>query len=119
MAVSPSDFFDDDASEGAIFTYGGIVWRWKSTNSDAPAAWFFLTIDGDTAAAIRASAGVRRGFGSIRVAARIGETEFQTSIFPSKETGGWLLPLKAAVRKAERLAEGDAVEVMLELEAAK
>jgi hypothetical protein len=39
---------------------------------------------------------------------------FKTSLFPSKELG-WLLPVKAAVRKAEELSEGDAVEVVLEV----
>ena len=38
---------------------------------------------------------------------------FKTSLFPSNELG-WLLPVKASVRKAEGLSEGDAVEVVLE-----
>ena len=44
-----------------------------------------------------------------RVAVTIGDTSWNTSVFPHKESGGWLLPVKAAVRKAEGLAEGDAV----------
>lgn len=57
--------------------------------------------------------GTARGFGSLKVKARIGATEFATSVFPSKSDGGWLLPVKAAVRKAEGIGEGDDVEVSL------
>ncbi len=38
------------------------------------------------------------GFGSIRVTARIGETAWATSVFPDKASGGWVLPVKKAVR---------------------
>ena len=94
------------------------LWIW--TSPEAPASWHFLTIDGEAAEAIRATAlmrrlegGQRRGWGSIRVSATIGETSWQTSVFPSKESGGYLLPVKAAVRKAEGLTAGDEIAVRL------
>jgi hypothetical protein len=58
--------------------------------------------------------GMARGFGSLRVTARIGETSWQTSVFPTRETG-WMLPVKAAVRKAEGIVEGDEVVLTLEV----
>lgn len=94
------------------------LWIWSSP--EAPASWHFLTIDGEAAEAIRATAlmrrlegGQRRGWGSIRVTATIGDTKWQTSVFPSKESGGYLLPVKAAVRKAEGLTADDEVKVQL------
>ncbi|MCC6480236.1 DUF1905 domain-containing protein [Sphingorhabdus sp.] len=94
------------------------LWIWS--NGEAPASWHFLTIDGDAADAIRATAlmrrlegGQRRGWGSIRVTATVGDSCWQTSVFPSKENGGYLLPVKAAVRKAEGLIAGDEVTVRL------
>ena len=99
-------------------THTGPLWRW--TTPAAPAAWHFITIDGAAGEALSATAlmrrmeGLSRGFGSLKVAATIGETTFNTSVFPSKETG-WLLPIKAAVRKAEGLSEGDAVALVLEV----
>ena len=57
--------------------------------------------------------GTARGFGSLRVTATMGQTAWQTSVFPSRENG-WMLPVKAAVRKAEGLDEGDEVELLLE-----
>ena len=99
-------------------THTGPLWRW--TTPAAPAVWFFVTIDGAAGEALSATALMRRleglsmGFGSLKVTARIGDSVFKTSVFPSKELG-WLLPVKAAVRKAEGLGEGDAVEVVLEV----
>nr|WP_272940675.1 DUF1905 domain-containing protein [Sphingopyxis alaskensis] len=95
------------------------MWRWQSAT--APAAWFFVTITGEAADGIRLAAiggqwlDGRRGFGSARVRATIGYTVWNTSVFPHRESGGWLLPVKAAVRKAEGLAEGDDVTVTVSL----
>lgn len=101
-------------------THTGTLWLWSGP--EGTAAWHFLTIDGDAAAAIKAHEVMRRleygngrGFGSVKVKARIGETRWATSVFPSKESGGWLLPVKLSVRRAEDLAAGDEAEVELEL----
>lgn len=95
----------------------GPLWRW--TGGSSGGSWHFLTIDGEAGEALSGTALMRRmekslgGFGSLKVAARIGDSTFKTSLFPSKELG-WLLPVKASVRKAEGIGEGDAVEVTLE-----
>ncbi|MGL6352063.1 MAG: DUF1905 domain-containing protein [Aeromonas sp.] len=96
------------------------LWIW-STNK-APASWHFLTLEGEVAEAIHALAlmrrleyGAKRGWGAMKVTATIGESVWQTSIFPSKDSGGWLLPVKAVVRKAEGLLAGDTVEVTVAL----
>ena len=99
-------------------THTGPLWRW--TTPAAPAAWHFITINGEAGDALSATAlmrrmeGLSRGFGAIKVAATIGKTAFTTSVFPSKEQRGWLLPVKASVRKAEGLGEGEAVKLTLE-----
>lgn len=87
------------------------LWRWKG----GKASWYFLTLPAGVAEEIRAvDAGPRRvGFGSLRVTATIGTTAWQTSIFPAAQAKSYLLPVKAAVRKAERLVEGKAVAVQL------
>lgn len=81
-----------------------------------------MTITGDAGEAIAAHEAMRRlefgkgrGFGSVKVRARIGETSWNTSVFPSKEMGGYLLPVKLAVRRAEDMTKGDMAEVALEL----
>lgn len=66
-------------------------------------AWHFLTVNKKTAAEIKSiSSHLRRGFGSLKVRAIIGSSEWKTSIFPTKE-GEYLLPVKASARKAENL----------------
>lgn len=101
------------------FTVTTSLWRWQSAT--APAAWFFVTIAGEAADGIRLAAisgqwlDGRKGFGSAKVHATIGATRWSTSVFPHKESGGWLLPVKAAVRKAEGLADGDDVTVTVSL----
>ena len=104
--------------EREVVVHTGPLWRW--TTPAAPAAWHFITIDGSAGEALSATAlmrkleGMARGWGSLKVIATIGESRWSTSVFPAKEAG-WMLPIKAAVRKAEGLVEGDAVEVQLEL----
>lgn len=94
----------------------GPVWLWQgSDGAPAKGSWYFLTIDGETADAIRACAVNAAAWGSVYVEATIGGTTWRTSLFPSKQVAGWLLPLKAAVRKAEKLVEGSEVEAVLAL----
>ncbi len=49
------------------------------------------------------------GWGVIPVEARIGPVRFTTSLFP--KDGGYLLPLKVAVRKPLGISDGDVVSV--------
>jgi hypothetical protein len=56
---------------------------------------------------------VTYGWGVIPVQVRIGKTEWQTSLFPQDDR--YLVPVKASVRKAENLKEGDKVTVRLEV----
>ena len=50
----------------------------------------------------------------MRVEARIADVAWRTSVFPQK-SGGYLLPVKAEVRRKAGIAAGDEVEVALEL----
>ena len=99
-------------------THTGPLWRW--TSPAASAAWHLITIDGAAGETLSATAlmrrmeGLARGFGSVKVVAAIGATTFKTSVFPSSEQQGWLLPVKASVRQAEGLGEGDVARVTLD-----
>ncbi|ATE63023.1 DUF1905 domain-containing protein [Rhizorhabdus dicambivorans] len=101
---------------GENFEVTSRIWLWRPANAARSSGWHFLTIDGQAAAEIRfAALGRTGGFGSIKVEARIGGTRWATSIFPQREGGGFILPIKAQVRKAEGIGEGDEVRVVLTL----
>jgi hypothetical protein len=87
------------------------LWRWTGSKG----SWFFITLPAGVSREIRVvDAGPRRvGFGSLRVEATIGDSTWQTSIFPSAGLKAYILPVKAAVRKTEKMIEGKSVEVQV------
>lgn len=89
--------------------FTGKIWFWKG-----PAPWFFVTVPAKQSHDLKAISGfVTYGWGVIPVQVQIGKTEWQTSLFP--KDGRYLVPIKASVRKAENLEEGDTVTVRLEV----
>jgi hypothetical protein len=91
--------------------FSGEVWFWKG-----PAPHHFVTVPDDECAAIEAAAPlVTYGWGMIPVAARIGGTEWTTSLFP--KDGAYIVPLKLAVRRTEEVGVGDVVTIHLTVDA--
>ncbi len=79
-------------------------------------AWHMVTLPEDLSDEIEARyAGPKRGFGAVRVTARIGGTSWGTSIFPSWSQKVYVMGIKGAVRAAEDIEEGTRVEVSLEI----
>lgn len=109
------DELGETSPAGGSWSLTGPLWLWRGKSSDGTptkAAWHFITIDGVVADALRgAAAGRLAAWGSVPVSATIGATHWQTSAFPSKDVGGFLLPIKASVRKAQNIDEGDVVTV--------
>ena len=95
-----------------MITVTAPIWVWTGGQG----SWHFLTVPEDQAVEIRAhSFGTsRRGFGSVRVEATIGGVRWRTSVFPQK-SGGYILPVKADVRRRADISAGDEVTVELEL----
>ncbi len=86
-----------------------IFWR-------GPSPFYFVRLPDEPAAAVHAVSGVASyGWGCIRVNARIGDTDVGTALIP--KDGGYLLPIKAVVRKAEGLEQGDVVPVQMVIRA--
>ena len=92
-----------------IIEFNGNIFIWRG-----PAPWFFVTVPVKQSRDLKAISGlVTYGWGVIPVLVRIGNTEWRTSLFP--KDGRYLVPIKASVRKAENLEEGDKVTVRLEV----
>lgn len=82
-----------------------IEWR-------GPAPFFFLPVPAQQSADIHSVAkSVSYGWGVIPVVATIGEFSFATSLFP--KDGGYLLPVKAAVRKRVGMTVGDMADITM------
>jgi hypothetical protein len=91
------------------FDFEGKIWFWKG-----PAPWYFVTMPEEQSRDLKEIAAfVTYGWGCIPVRARIGKTAYTTSLFP--KDGGYIVPIKASVRKAEGLEEGDVVAVWMEV----
>lgn len=76
-------------------------------------SWFFATLPEELSLEIRELPAPQRGFGSLRVRARIGLTVWTTSIFFSGSA--FVLPLKKQVRQAQGIREGGVVTVDLDI----
>ena len=93
-------------------SFSAPLWLWQADKG----AWHFITVPKSESEAIRMFAPqTGRGFGSVRVSARIGGSAWKTSVFPSKQHGGFILPVKKAVRVKEGLGVGDTAAVCLEV----
>jgi len=85
--------------------FAGRVIEWRG-----PSPYYFVPVPDEESADIREVAAMATyGWGVIPVEARIGQVTFETSLFP--KNGGYLLPLKDAVRKPQAISAGDDVSV--------
>ena len=95
-----------------MITVTAPVWLWNAEKG----SWHFLTVPPEQAAEIRFdSIGMRGGFGSVKVEAAIGDVTWSTSLFPVSRTSGYILPLKADIRRRAGITAGDEVTVRLKL----
>lgn len=90
------------------YTFNESLWKYSGDN-----AWYFITLPLEIAEEIKALAALhllaRRGFGSRRVNVSIGKSNWNTSIFPDKTRGSFLLPIKKSVRVENNIAENDSI----------
>jgi hypothetical protein len=85
------------------FEVTGEVWYWRG-----PAPFYFLTIPEEPSQQIREMISlITYGWGMVPVEVLIGATEFTTAMWP--KDGLYALPLKAQVRRAEGIDEGDTI----------
>ena len=96
-----------------VLTFNGKIWYWRG-----PSPYYFVKVPEKQCRDLKAISGlVTYGWGMIPATARIGQTEWKTSLFP--KDGRYIVPLKDSVRKAEHLEAGDKVTIRLEVRSAR
>ena len=89
----------------AVYKLRSKVWVYPGM-----AAWRFIGIPKKQGEEIKKKFGAHsKGWGSIPVSVTIGNTKWDTSIFPDKQSGSYLLPLKSKIRKAEDISDDSTV----------
>lgn len=95
----------DPASVRLTFDGELVYWR-------GPSPFHFVAVPPDGAELLHLVAPVATyGWGVIPVTVTIGSTTFRTSLFP--RDGGYLVPVKDAVRRTEGIELGDMVDLDL------
>jgi hypothetical protein len=90
--------------------FTGEVWFWRG-----PAPHHFLSVPDELCGGIEhASAVVTYGWGTVAVTARLGSSQWATSLWP--KDGGYIVPLRAQVRRREQVELGDTVTVGLTID---
>ncbi|HMN30677.1 MAG TPA: DUF1905 domain-containing protein [Caldilineaceae bacterium] len=89
--------------------FDGELWFWRG-----PAPWYFVTVPQQQCHELKAIVQrVTYGWGMIPVQVQIGKTKWQTAMFPKDDQ--YIVPIKASIRKAEGLEEGDTVTLRLDI----
>jgi hypothetical protein len=92
-----------------IIEFEGKIIYWRG-----PSPFLFVPVPDEPSRSIKTiSTLVTYGWGVIPVHARIGKTEWKTSLFP--KDGRYLVPIRMSVQKAEELDVGDSVSIRLEI----
>ncbi len=94
------------------WTFTGEVIEWRG-----PAPYLFVAMTLEDSEDLKEQACGLIYWGQVPVHVTIGDSEFTTALFPGDSR--YLVPVKGAVQRAEAIAEGAVVEVVLRLNAAR
>ncbi len=97
------------------FSFTGECWLWQAQKG----AWHFITLPKEQSEEIRFFSEnlseKKRGWGAVCVMVTVGKTSWETSVFPSKQLDAYILPIKADVRKKEKILVENDVFVTLKI----
>ncbi len=93
-----------------IFSQKAKVWLYPVPPAGG-GGWHFVTLDKKISAEIREK--YRKGF--VKIEVMVGKTKWQTSLFPHKLSGAYLICIKSSVRKAEGIFVGDEIKLFIKL----
>jgi len=105
----PGRIPDDGRME---WTFSGEVIEWRG-----PAPYLFVAMTPEDSEDLKEEARGLIYWGQVPVHVTIGDTQFTTALFP--KDGRYLVPVRVAVQRAEAIAEGAVVDVVLRLNVAR
>jgi hypothetical protein len=89
--------------------FDGIVWFWRG-----PAPYYFVTVpEAESEQLAEVSDAVSYGWGMVPATVIVGETTWTTALWP--KNGGYIVPLKDAVRRAEQIELDDDIHLIIEI----
>jgi Domain of unknown function (DUF1905) len=95
----------------AVYKLRSKVWVYPGM-----AAWRFIGVPKKQGLEIKKKFGAyAKGWGSLPVFVTIGNTSWNTSIFPDKQSSSYILPLKTKIRKAEGIDDDSIVSFLLKI----
>ena len=102
------------------FKFKSKVIIWRSGNyepGDEKGAWRFARVPENISAKIKEmqQGKLRRGWGAVYARARIGKSEWVTSVFPNRHSNTYILPLKKQIRYEENLYDGKEFRFAIEV----
>lgn len=96
--------------DAATFGFDSVLYR----SGGEAGTWVFLDVPEEAADEIHARYDhLVGGFGAVRVEVVLGRSTWRTSLFPSRERGTFVLPVRQAVRRSEGVEPPDQVRVQL------
>jgi Domain of unknown function (DUF1905) len=84
----------------------------KPWQYEGPAGWYFVSLPLKLSKEIRDTfKSEEAGWGRLPAIARIGNSEWKTAIWFDSKLNAYLLPLKAEIRKKEKISAGTTIQV--------
>lgn len=99
------------AIETKNYSFRAKVWIYEG-----PGGWHFVTLPKKLAGEIRLFHGqMAKNWGSIAATTTVGKTIWKTSIFRDTKSESYVLPLKAEIRRKEKITAGKMLQVRIEI----
>jgi Domain of unknown function (DUF1905). len=99
-------------NNGIKYEFSAKVWHYSSTGSMG--GWWIVCLPQEMSHGRRESLKfLEEGWGRMKVTAKIGRIQWATSIWFDTKLDSYLLPVKAEIRKKEKLEIGSEVDVII------
>lgn len=92
-----------------IYEFVATIWQYSGPNG-----WCFVSLPADIAHEIRENLKWQEeGWGRMKAIAKIGQSQWDTAIWFDKKQNTYLLPIKAEIRKNEKLGLNQQIKIMI------